>query len=183
MLNAMKSCQGRKIFLQISFFLLAVTQYCNAQWFWQNPLPTGTNLNSVKFIDAANGWAVGILVPFSEQRTVVLTGLHNQAEQQTCCLMFLLQMKITGRLLAGWYNSQNNERWCLLDFTIKRNNRIFDMVFLLQMKITEQLLAGMVQFSEQRTAVLTGLHNQAEQQTGYMSVSFTDENNGTAVGE
>jgi len=58
-----------KSFLQTLFLFLLVTQICFAQpvsptasqggWFWQNPLPTGTDLNSVKFIDATTGWAVG----------------------------------------------------------------------------------------------------------------------------
>ncbi len=32
----------------------------NAQWFWQNPLPTGNSLQSVKFISTTVGWAVGV---------------------------------------------------------------------------------------------------------------------------
>ncbi len=48
-----------KLFLQflLSFFLL--TQICFAQWFWQNPLPQGNILRSVKFISSSVGWAVG----------------------------------------------------------------------------------------------------------------------------
>jgi hypothetical protein len=46
-----------------------LTQLCFAQpvslsanqggWFWQNPLPQGNTLNSVKFINLSVGWAVG----------------------------------------------------------------------------------------------------------------------------
>ena len=28
-------------------------------WFWQNPLPQGNTLNSVKFVNLSVGWAVG----------------------------------------------------------------------------------------------------------------------------
>ena len=31
----------------------------DAQWFWQNPLPQGNTLRSVKFISPLVGWAVG----------------------------------------------------------------------------------------------------------------------------
>jgi hypothetical protein len=38
---------------------LFLTQICFAQWFWQNPLPQGNTLRSVKFISSSIGWAVG----------------------------------------------------------------------------------------------------------------------------
>ncbi len=40
-------------------FLLTISFQVNAQWFWQNPLPQGNNLNSVEFVDANTAWAVG----------------------------------------------------------------------------------------------------------------------------
>ena len=48
-----------KKLLHILFFLLLVTQICSAQWFWQNPLPTGNTLSSVQFVSSEVGWAVG----------------------------------------------------------------------------------------------------------------------------
>ena len=48
-----------KTFLQISFFFLLATQICFGQWFWQNLLPTGNYLRSVKFISSEIGWTVG----------------------------------------------------------------------------------------------------------------------------
>jgi len=48
-----------KQFLQTLFFFFLVTQICFAQWFWQNPLPQGNDLNDVDFIDEFNGIAVG----------------------------------------------------------------------------------------------------------------------------
>ena len=48
-----------KTFLQTLFFFLLVTQICFAQWFWQNPLPQGNNLNAVSFSDEDNATAVG----------------------------------------------------------------------------------------------------------------------------
>jgi photosystem II stability/assembly factor-like uncharacterized protein len=55
--------------LHTLFFLLLASRICFAQpvalsasqdgWFWQNPLPQGNTLNSVKFISASVGWAVG----------------------------------------------------------------------------------------------------------------------------
>ena len=58
-----------KTLLQTLFFFFLVTQICFAQpvspsvsqggWFWQNPLPQGNALQSVNFISADVGWAVG----------------------------------------------------------------------------------------------------------------------------
>ena len=47
-----------KTFLQTLFFFLLITQICFAQWYQQNS-GTTANLNSVHFIDANIGWAVG----------------------------------------------------------------------------------------------------------------------------
>ena len=47
-----------KILLQTLFFFLLVTQISFAQWYQQNS-GTTANLNSVHFEDANNGWAVG----------------------------------------------------------------------------------------------------------------------------
>ena len=43
------------------FILLFIISSIHAQegWFWQNPLPQGSNLNSIFFIDDSTGWAVG----------------------------------------------------------------------------------------------------------------------------
>jgi len=59
-----------KSFLQTLFFFFLITQICFAQpvspsasrggWFWQNPLPQGNPLTSVKFISSDVGWAVGL---------------------------------------------------------------------------------------------------------------------------
>ena len=46
-----------KTFLRISFFFFLVTQICFAQWYQQNSGIT-SNLNSVHFENAVNGWAV-----------------------------------------------------------------------------------------------------------------------------
>ena len=44
------------------FLALAVAaSVCNAQWYWQNPLPCGNSLNDVCFVDANIGIAVGDL--------------------------------------------------------------------------------------------------------------------------
>ena len=48
-----------KTLFRILFFFFLVTQICLAQWFWQNPLPQGNHLASVKFISSTVGWAVG----------------------------------------------------------------------------------------------------------------------------
>src|ERR1039458_10628948 len=42
-------------------FFLILSTITTAQWFWQNPLPQGNSLNSVKFISSTTGWAVGYL--------------------------------------------------------------------------------------------------------------------------
>ncbi|MGB5288258.1 MAG: hypothetical protein WBN42_07175, partial [Ignavibacteriaceae bacterium] len=38
---------------------MLIAQISYAQWFWQNPLPQGNTLNSVKCISPTVGWAVG----------------------------------------------------------------------------------------------------------------------------
>ncbi len=40
---------------------VSICSVANAQWFWQNPLPQGNTLYSVKYISATVGWAVGDL--------------------------------------------------------------------------------------------------------------------------
>ena len=40
-------------------FILISTATMSAQWYWQNPLPQGNNLSSIKFVDKNNGWALG----------------------------------------------------------------------------------------------------------------------------
>jgi photosystem II stability/assembly factor-like uncharacterized protein len=47
----------KSILLLITFFSLV--GYVNAQWNWQNPLPTGNELRSVNFPNATTGYAVG----------------------------------------------------------------------------------------------------------------------------
>ncbi len=51
-----------KKFITITFLILASQSNSLSQssWFWQNPLPQGSTLNSVKFINAQTGFAVGI---------------------------------------------------------------------------------------------------------------------------
>lgn len=52
----------KKIILlfQVALLFLTLTEaYSQPGWFWQNPLPQGNNLNSVKFMNTTTGWAVG----------------------------------------------------------------------------------------------------------------------------
>ena len=66
-MNPMKTtfpCSSYKFFtrLFITFFLCSGFQsvsFSQSGWFWQNPLPQGSTLNSVKFINAQTGIAVG----------------------------------------------------------------------------------------------------------------------------
>ena len=66
MLNSMtcpdiigKSRNAGKTFLLISFFFLLITQLCFAQWFWQNPLPQGNDLEKVYSFNQNTAIAVG----------------------------------------------------------------------------------------------------------------------------
>jgi hypothetical protein len=43
----------------MAMMILASPSLLKAQWFWQNPLPTGNSLKSVYFTDSNTGWAVG----------------------------------------------------------------------------------------------------------------------------
>ena len=47
-----------KTFAALIMFLM-LSMSTTAQWFWQNPLPQGNSLNSVKFISSTTGWTVG----------------------------------------------------------------------------------------------------------------------------
>ncbi len=50
----------KKIGLVFSLVLLLSFSFqVSAQWFWQNPLPQGNTLWSVKFVDVNTGWLVG----------------------------------------------------------------------------------------------------------------------------
>ncbi|MDQ3019532.1 MAG: YCF48-related protein [Bacteroidota bacterium] len=50
----------KKLFL-ITFTLISLSNFASSQssWFWQNPLPQGNTLNSVKFVNSQTGFAVG----------------------------------------------------------------------------------------------------------------------------
>ena len=45
------------ILVNLLFFFNLV--YCQTEWYWQNPLPTGNHLLSTFFVDDNTGWAVG----------------------------------------------------------------------------------------------------------------------------
>jgi len=45
--------------ISLLVFILSITISAQEGWFWQNPLPQGNNLISVKFISPLIGWAVG----------------------------------------------------------------------------------------------------------------------------
>ena len=48
-----------KKYLVLTIAILLLCNTANAQWFWQNPLPQGHLLKSVKFVSSNIGWAVG----------------------------------------------------------------------------------------------------------------------------
>ena len=47
------------IILVFSFLLLAFNLCFGQDWKWLNPIPTGNNLNNVKFLNADTGYAAG----------------------------------------------------------------------------------------------------------------------------
>jgi photosystem II stability/assembly factor-like uncharacterized protein len=57
MSNPTKQMLMKKLFLSFCFFVIGVHAF--TQWTWQNPLPQGNCLNSVRFIDVNTGYAVG----------------------------------------------------------------------------------------------------------------------------
>ena len=76
-----------------------------------------------------------IMVQSSEPQMEEQTGLHKQAEQQTLCMVSPLQMQITERLLViDRNNPQNHKRRNKLDFTNKRNNKLFEWCLLYRCK-------------------------------------------------
>ncbi|MBU1680142.1 MAG: T9SS type A sorting domain-containing protein [Bacteroidetes bacterium] len=52
-------CVLRKIKFFIAIFLLTTSYFFAQDWRWQNPTPTGNNINDVKFVDKNIGWFVG----------------------------------------------------------------------------------------------------------------------------
>jgi photosystem II stability/assembly factor-like uncharacterized protein len=76
--------------LQTFVFFLLVTQIffaacftVNEQggWFWQNPLPQGNPLTSVKFISSEVGWAVGEGGIILKTTNGEQSGLYNQTNR------------------------------------------------------------------------------------------------------
>ena len=52
----------KKFILTLSLLTIIVNvSFSQPGWFWQNPLPQGNSLGSVKFINTSTGWAVGSL--------------------------------------------------------------------------------------------------------------------------
>ena len=50
----------KKIFIISAFLALVnISVYAQVGWFWQNPLPTGADLNSVDVLDTNTAVAVG----------------------------------------------------------------------------------------------------------------------------
>jgi photosystem II stability/assembly factor-like uncharacterized protein len=45
--------------LTLIIYLTLISVFVFAQWTWQNPLPTGNDLNCIRFVDATTGYAVG----------------------------------------------------------------------------------------------------------------------------
>ena len=96
-------------------------------------------------------------------------------------MVYPLLTQIMERLSVGvlYKEQQTEERHGFYN----QAETILCMVYSLLMQIMEQRLVGMVQLSEQPTAEQPGFHKQVVQQTILRSVSFTDANNGWAVGD
>ena len=45
--------------LFLCLFIIFISREIIPQWFWQNPLPQGSDLNPVYFVDSSTGWVVG----------------------------------------------------------------------------------------------------------------------------
>ena len=96
-------------------------------------------------------------------------------------MVYPLPMQITVRLLVMVYNPQNHKRRDNLDFTIKWNNKSACMVSPLPMQITVRLLV--VRHNPQNNKRRNNLDFTIKRNNKSLwSVSFTDANNGTAVG-
>ncbi|MCX6149367.1 MAG: YCF48-related protein [Ignavibacteriales bacterium] len=65
----------KRILLLITLFnCYSIT---NAQWFWQNPLPQGNSLNSVKFITSTVGWVLQLSGTYNVLAGVSFTDANN----------------------------------------------------------------------------------------------------------
>ena len=189
-----------KQLLQTLFFFLAVTQICFAQWYQQNS-GTTANLNSVHFEDVNNGWAVGdsgIILHTTNGgqewiaqtsgtdrwlRSVSFTDLNNGTtvgggENDTTeegiilrttngGMTWFQQTSGTMRNLAGVSFSDSNNGWAVGGYWVYRVD-------------SEPIFFGTILHT---TNGGTTWAEQLSGETSWLSgVSFTDANNGTAVG-
>jgi hypothetical protein len=49
----------RVVFILITLLLITNVTFSQSGWFWQNPLPQGNTLNSVKFVNISTGYSAG----------------------------------------------------------------------------------------------------------------------------
>jgi photosystem II stability/assembly factor-like uncharacterized protein len=91
--------------LLVSVVLLSVlifqnNMYSQSGWFWQNPLPTGNSLNSVKFIDVLTGIAVGesgtILLSTNSGITWRIVNTNSRFRLNSVCVLDSLTLIAVG---------------------------------------------------------------------------------------
>ncbi len=103
--------------------LVVAVGVADAQWFWQNPLPTGQSLSGVSFSDPNTGTAVGY------GGTILRTtnggaSWESQSSGTTNTLLWSLLFRWQHRNDSGnrWHNPSHNQWWWNLDEPIERND-------------------------------------------------------------
>ena len=148
---------------------------------WVSKLSGTTNdLRGVSFTDANNGTAVGNMAQSSEQQTVEKAGSSVKRKTQ-----YLFGVSFTdannGTAVGYWHNPKNNRWRRKLDYQTSGTTDVF-WEFHLPIQITERLLDGWghnLQNNRWRKNWITQTSGITNDLWG---VSFTDANNGTAVG-
>ena len=93
-----------KKILLITFVFILSAFIAFPQWYWQNPLPQGNTLNSVKFISSTVGWAVGdagTILYTSDGGTTWAT----QSSGTTNDLMAVTFIDANNGWIVGWYGT------------------------------------------------------------------------------
>jgi len=200
MLSVTKSRLDGKTFLQTLFFFLLVTQICFAQWFWQNPLPQGNDLTSVKFISSDVGWAVGYggTIIKTTNGGIKWTIQSNQTGYTLNSVSFTDE---NNGCAVGTMVIWNDSLWAHISVGIILNTTNGGTTWTEQISVTEQWLYG-VYFTDANNGWAVGTEwdpNQGlilhttnggatwnKQTSGttedLFSVCFTDTNNGWVVG-
>jgi hypothetical protein len=68
--------------LKVLIIIIFLSTNSFSQWFWQNPLPQGNTLNSVKFVNTISDMLLGGMELFLKQQMAELNGKYRKTPQK-----------------------------------------------------------------------------------------------------